>query len=317
MSTKKNLVGQKYNRLTVLEQDMEKYAEKHEVFWKCQCDCGNFKSVRTYDLTHGKTKSCGCLRNEKVREAIGNKLEGQQFGKLTVLKQVDSILEDSGQLRTAWLCRCDCGEEVIVKTINLKSGDTKSCGCWNLEKLSSKKKNLTNIRFGKLIPFEIDNEKMTNRKDYDTKAYWKCRCDCGSICTVSSNNLIQGKTLSCGCEKSQGEVLITEALKNSDWMVKKEYQFLDLYGDKLPLRFDFAIFKEGKLLFLIEYQEEQHFYPVEFFGGVETFNKQQEYDKRKSDYCKNKQLPLIIIPYYDKDKISIDYIKEKYYEKIC
>lgn len=256
MSTKKNLVGQKYNRLTVLEQDMEKYAEKHEVFWKCQCDCGNFKSVRTYDLTHGKTKSCGCLRNEKVREAIGNKLEGQQFGKLTVLKQVDSILEDSGQLRTAWLCRCDCGEEVIVKTINLKSGDTKSCGCWNLEKLSSKKKNLTNIRFGKLIPFEIDNEKMTNRKDYDTKAYWKCRCDCGSICTVSSNNLIQG-------------------------------------------------------------QGEQHFYPVEFFGGVETFNKQQEYDKRKSDYCKNKQLPLIIIPYYDKDKISIDYIKEKYYEKIC
>lgn len=314
MATKKNLVGQKYNWLIVLEQDMEKYAEKHEVFWKCRCDCGNFKSVRTYDLTHGKTKSCGCLRNKKVREAIGNKLEGQRFGKLTVLKQVDSILENSGQLRTAWLCRCDCGEEVVVKTINLKSGDTKSCGCWNLENLSNRKKNLIGIRFGKLVPFEANLEKMQQRKDYDTRAYWKCKCDCGNICTVSSNNLLQGHTTSCGCEKSQGENYISIALNKGNWKYKREYEFSDLKGDKFPLRFDFAVFENHQILFLIEFQGAQHYYPNEFFGGIEKFIKQQDYDKRKIDYCHNNHIPLVIIPYYDKGKITLDYIKEKYHE---
>lgn len=129
MPAKKDLTGQTFNRLTVIEQDMDKYAETHEVFWKCRCSCGKFKSVRTYDLTHGKTMSCGCLRNEKIREAVGNKLQGQRFGKLLVLEQVESIIENSGMVRTAWKCKCDCGNIITVKTINLKSGDTRSCGC--------------------------------------------------------------------------------------------------------------------------------------------------------------------------------------------
>ena len=129
MPAKKDLTGKTFNRLTVIEQDMEKSEQYHQVFWKCVCQCGNIKSVRAYDLAHGKTQSCGCLRNEKVRYAIANKLDGQRFGRLTVIKPVDSIKEESGELRTAWQCKCDCGNIIIVKTINLKSGDTKSCGC--------------------------------------------------------------------------------------------------------------------------------------------------------------------------------------------
>ena len=44
------------------------------------------------------------------------------------------------------------------------------------------------------------------------------------------------------------------------------------------------------------------------------FIKQQDYDKRKIDYCHNNHIPLVIIPYYDKNKITLDYIKEKYHE---
>ena len=53
-------------------------------------------------------------------------LTGQRYGRLTVLKPVENI--DS---RTAWLCRCDCGAEAVVKTHHLRSGHTKSCGCQN------------------------------------------------------------------------------------------------------------------------------------------------------------------------------------------
>ena len=51
-------------------------------------------------------------------------LTGQQFGKITVLRPAENI-----GTKTAWVCRCDCGREVIVKTYHLRDGHTKSCGC--------------------------------------------------------------------------------------------------------------------------------------------------------------------------------------------
>ncbi len=51
-------------------------------------------------------------------------LTGQRFGKLTVLAPA----EDIGN-RTAWLCRCDCGSEVVKKTVHLRSGHVTNCGC--------------------------------------------------------------------------------------------------------------------------------------------------------------------------------------------
>lgn len=51
-------------------------------------------------------------------------LTGQRYGRLVVLRPAENI---GG--RTAWLCRCDCGREKVVKTSRLRSGHTSSCGC--------------------------------------------------------------------------------------------------------------------------------------------------------------------------------------------
>ena len=51
-------------------------------------------------------------------------LTGQRYGKLTVLRPAENI-----DGRTAWVCRCDCGNEAIVKTYHLRYGHTKTCGC--------------------------------------------------------------------------------------------------------------------------------------------------------------------------------------------
>lgn len=58
---KLNLVGQKYNRLTVLERD--ELSDSNS--WICLCDCGNIKSIDQYKLKSGHIKSCGCLNAEK------------------------------------------------------------------------------------------------------------------------------------------------------------------------------------------------------------------------------------------------------------
>lgn len=51
-------------------------------------------------------------------------LTGHRYGQLTVLAPAENV---GG--RTAWLCRCDCGNEVVIKGSRLRNGHTKSCGC--------------------------------------------------------------------------------------------------------------------------------------------------------------------------------------------
>ena len=87
-----------------------------------------------------------------------------------------------------------------------------------------------------------------------------------------------------------------------------EYSFEDLIGDKTNLRFDFALFKEQKLLCLIECQGEQHNSSIDYFGGKESFEKRQRYDNMKKEYCLKHNISLLYIPYKDYKNISKEYI---------
>ena len=55
-------------------------------------------------------------------------LTGHKYNLLTVVGKTDQKTRN-GQWR--WLCKCDCGNEVLINTGNLKGGGTKSCGCLN------------------------------------------------------------------------------------------------------------------------------------------------------------------------------------------
>lgn len=55
------LVGQKFGKLTVLELSHVNKA----AHWKCVCECGKFKIVRTGELRSGYTQHCGCSRKRK------------------------------------------------------------------------------------------------------------------------------------------------------------------------------------------------------------------------------------------------------------
>ena len=65
MSKAKNLTGQRFGRLTVIER-AENYTINRQVHsaWVCICDCGNTATVRASSLRNGHTKSCGCFNDE-------------------------------------------------------------------------------------------------------------------------------------------------------------------------------------------------------------------------------------------------------------
>lgn len=66
----KNIAGQKFGKLTVLEIDEQTSIEKGRVFWKCQCDCGKITSIYSSNLINGITKSCSCIRSSYGEEQI-------------------------------------------------------------------------------------------------------------------------------------------------------------------------------------------------------------------------------------------------------
>ena len=67
-------------------------------------------------------------------------LTGQRFGKLTALRPAENI---SG--RTAWVCRCDCGREAVIRTDDLLRGRTKTCGCQLSDAINLARSKLTYV----------------------------------------------------------------------------------------------------------------------------------------------------------------------------
>lgn len=115
-------------------------------------------------------------------------LTGQRFGRLVVIERAENYVSPRGIHQTRWICKCDCGKTTIKTTSRLADSARKKC-C----EQCSREKNLSGLRFGKLIVIADFGKKTENG------IYWTCLCDCGTIVDVLSNSLVQGGTRSCGC----------------------------------------------------------------------------------------------------------------------
>ncbi len=367
-----DLTGKKFGRLTVIERAEDYVSPKGSCHtqWKCLCDCGNITVVDTRALKTGNTQSCGCIRNE-YRNSPTKDLTGNKFGLLTVIQYAG---------KSAWLCRCDCGNEKVVKTDKLKSGHTKSCGCLNHKAtttidLTGKTfgkwivlrqdpikrhgghakwicrcecgtvasidsgnlrtggsqmcrncyanvcgealiQDISGKRFGKLVAIKIDHRNKN-------ETYWKCQCDCGQTPIVTIHALNSGNTRSCGCwHRSKYEDWTMSYLENTGCFYRTQIKYNDLTGiNQKPLSYDFGIYdeKEEHLLCLIECQGQQHYKPVDLFGGEEQFEIQQFHDELKREYASNIGAPLIEIPYtedtYEKVERFLDNALERLLNK--
>lgn len=66
-----------------------------------------------------------CVGRGRVRQLVG-----LRFGRLVAVE----LLPIKGRSHSAmWLCRCDCGNELVVAAKRLTGGETRSCGCYRAE----------------------------------------------------------------------------------------------------------------------------------------------------------------------------------------
>lgn len=122
---------------------------------------------------------------------------GYKHGRLTVLNKTDIIGKDGGFL---WNCHCECGS-FTQKTSHQLSHKHKSCGKCLKNHGDTSIKNLVGQSIGFLKVLTRFVKINSNNKKC---GHYVCLCtNCGTVKTYSHSDLKSGKTLSCGCYKSQ------------------------------------------------------------------------------------------------------------------
>ena len=227
-------------------------------------------------------------------------LTGKRFGRLIVIR-------DTGEKRGnehLWLCKCDCGNEKIVRGVSLRSGGTSSCGCLKKEKDRMPKGNVINEighKYGHLTVVARDGS------DPNGQAKWLCQCDCENqtIISVLGGNLRKGHTQSCGCDRSSyGEKEVAKLLLENNIPFETQKSFFN-YDNGHNAPYDFYINKE----YLLEYDGETHDINYAQKHGwltEESIARQAQRDQIKNQWCKNNNIPLIRIPYTHLKNLCIE-----------
>jgi DNA-directed RNA polymerase subunit RPC12/RpoP len=140
--------------------------------------------------------------------------------------------------------------------------------------------------------------------------WWKCH-NCSYEWQNTPDTRI-GMGVGCpNCWISRGELKILSILMEKDINYIREYRFNDCKFIN-TLEFDFAIFSDREkkeLKLLLEYQGEQHYWPVDFANrgsdwAKENFDKGQKRDAIKEKYCEDNGITLVKIPYWNFNDIK-------------
>lgn len=179
MSKKIDIVGQKFNHLTVLED-----IGGGKVI--CQCDCKDKTILECYkkNVKSGRHTSCGCASRKKN---VGSYV-GQQFGNWIILAELGG-----GKVFCECQCKSKTTRELYKKAVI--NGQTKSCGCMRAVNCNDTKQQ-TGSLVSKYKDATFGEWTVINRVPNSAKLL--CRCSCGTEREVYIQNLLSGESKSCG-----------------------------------------------------------------------------------------------------------------------
>jgi len=153
--------------------------------------------------------------------------------------------------------------------------------------------------------YELLSEYKNNREDVTIK-----HLKCGNTYIVRPHDFLEGNRCPF-CRESRGEKLIEYTLKQLEQKYTRQKYFKECKRANQVknsyLRFDFYL---PSYNVLIEYDGEQHFHPIVWFGGEDKFKDQQERDNIKNKFAQENGIELVRYPYTISDKVLVDSIKK-------
>ena len=161
------------------------------------------------------------------------------------------------------------------------------------------KKLPLNIYLEDLKKVHGEEYEIVNLADYDgTHVPILFKHSCGFIWKCMPTTLLYHSCPKCARKTSKGEKAIRDYLEQNKIEYIWQYE-QEINGKKLW--FDFYL---PKYKIFIEFQGEQHYKPIDYFGGEKTFLRQKENDLLKKEWCNNTGVHLLEISYSDFDRIN-------------
>lgn len=141
--------------------------------------------------------------------------------------------------------------------------------------------------------YEVLGQYVNNKIDIKMK-----HASCGHEFNVRPAHFLDGRRCP-KCRMSKGEALVADVLSRFNLTYQAQVRLENCKNvNRLP--FDFGVYSpEGHLLSLIEFDGEQHFRAVEFFGDEKDFERRVKNDRIKTNYCILNGIPLLRIPYVE------------------
>ena len=311
----KNLIGNRFGKLTVIRSLK---SPNSNILWLCKCDCGNYCVKNGRYLRIKSILSCGCY-GRKQSVLNGKKLTKKEGDVVNNWKLVKLIQDDYSDRRNRkkviWEveCTCGCHEKRVLSLSQMRTHVCKKQAKEARLFLKNKKETL------EISPVPENIKDLTGKIFSELKVlgfsciirektYWVCECLlCGNKKVIKGDSLLSGATKSCGCVQSFGELEINKFLKKHNIQFETQVWFPDC-RDINPLRFDFKIYyPNSDKWFLLEFQGTQHFYPSSFGKDQsqkekeKNFKDLQKKDKIKRQYCKDNNIELFYLFFYDCD----------------
>jgi hypothetical protein len=287
---------------------------------------------------------------EKLQAVHGNKFDYSEFVYEGSKSKATIICNNCGEKFSQWLCHLkycpNCegrykkfNSNFIIAQIKEKFGDTYGFDkfIWAGSKtpviLKCQKHGYFEQRVNSLLaditPYCCSNkqpwttEKFINESqkihgqlyDYTKTVYKNCRTKVIIICSKhgyflqSPTNHLHMKTGCPICSASKGERIIEKWLQKKLLTYFRQYRFENCRY-KNPLVFDFAIMDNDGVQWLIEFQGEQHYRPIDWSGKLsekeknKIFDTDKKRDQIKNQYCQENNLKLLLIPYWDEKNIN-------------
>lgn len=268
-----------FDSVETFDRWIEKF--KNTEVYKCQCKCGKTYFFKEDEFLRKKRKYCSedCEIKKLHITSIQNTYERVKDDSYDI--NFSNTIHESLQV-------LECIDENFEKLHSYIPRLTRGGGTYKLYKKYKCRCYLCGKTYEFLSSdFEIKNDIYGKNA---TKGYYSEAC--------------------CSCHKiSSFQWRTVDILKKYNIKYKVEVSFQDLYGigNKKLLRYDFAIYDDkNNVKYLIECQGEQHYRPVEEFGGDSQYNIQKENDKLKRDYANKNNIEIIEIPYtcdtYEKEE---------------
>ena len=245
---------------------------------------------------------------------------GAQAGALILIEPVRGKGKD-----TYWKCYCQaCGSYCEKRVDRLRTGaiggvvystgrrdnGTRSCGCKQKKTNFKDQANTFGMKDSKYTDVTYGGVKILHRLPYmDEYGRPVCICEC-PICKKPFPTFAHRQATSCGCLyghepmsaemfletkqcRSQGEQKIYDLLKSVNVPFEEQKKFIDC-ADIAALPFDFYLESPKNGKYVIEFDGQQHFKDIPFFGN---FKKRREHDLYKNRYCWTHNIKIIRIPY--------------------